>query len=258
MDKYVHPMLRMGKYIHRMGLYEGFTGYRRMVRYSRPGQPARVYELKVRGYAEPIRLRAGDSDSLIFGQVMIDLQYNLPEVSNVRLIVDCGANIGLSALYMARRYPQARIIAIEPAPGNFEMLQRNTKQIPSIECVHAAVWPRAANLSIIDPARPYAAMRVTEGQGMGPAGIPSVQLADIVAKYGTIDILKLDIEGSEKALFEDPCCAEWLARTRNIYAELHDWMEPGSSRAFYRAVTQFDFSQQQLEEIIAIELHGTS
>jgi hypothetical protein len=80
----------------------------------------------------------------------------------------------------------------------------------------------------------------------------------VVAEHGKIDILKIDIEGSEKALFEDPSCAEWLTNTRVIYAELHDWMEPGSSRAFYQAITRFHFSQQHLGEIVAIELHHTA
>jgi len=258
MNRFIHPMLRMGKFIHRMGPIHGSSGYWRVSRFERPGQSPHMFAVRVRGYPAPVWLRSGVSDSLIFGQVLIDLQYNLPEVSDVRLIVDCGANIGLSALYLARKYPAARVIAIEPEADNFAMLERNTKHVPAIQRIQAGVWPRPAALSIIDPARPHAAMRVTEGEGMGACGIRSVQLADIVAEHGRIDILKLDIEGSEKALFSDPSCHEWLANTRLIYAELHDWMEPGSSRAFYRAITRFEFSQQHMGEVVAIELHGAA
>jgi len=105
--------------------------------------------------------------------------------------VDCGANIGVSALYFARRYPAAKILAIEPDPANYEMLVRNTRQVASVHPVQAAVWPRQASLSIIDPTRPHSSLRITEGPGKGPGSIRSVQLGDVVAEHGKIDILKI-------------------------------------------------------------------
>jgi FkbM family methyltransferase len=255
MERFVHPLLRIGKFVHRLGLIQGGVAYGRVARNERLEHSPHLYAVRVRGYPEPLWLRAGHSDCLIFGQVIIDLQYNLPDVDEVRLIVDCGANIGVSALYFARRYPAAKILAIEPDPDNYAMLVRNTRQAASIHPLQAAVWPRQASLSIVDPTRPAAALRVSEGPGKGPGSIRSLQLRDVVAEHGKIDILKIDIEGSEKALFEDPACAEWLTHTRVIYAELHDWMEPGSSRAFYQAITRFSFSQQHMGEIVAVELH---
>lgn len=254
MEKLVHPMLRMGKFMHRMGVIQGGVGYVRVSRNKRLEISSRLYALKVRGYPQPLWLRAVDSDSVIFGQVMIDWQYNLPQVDEVRLIVDCGANIGMSALYFARRYPRAKIIAIEPHPDNYAMLLRNTKRVPQIHPVQAAVWPRPTNLKIVDEGRSFASAGVAESPTAESNGVGTVQLRDLVAGNGTIDILKIDIEGSEKALFEDPSCEEWLANTRVIYAELHDWMKPGSASAFYRAITRFDFSQHHLGEIVAIEL----
>jgi len=234
---------------------QGGIGFARVTRNQRGGDGARIYPVRVRGYQEPIWLRAVDSDEVIFGQVMIDWQYNLPPVDDVRLIVDCGANIGMSALYFARRYPQAKIIAIEPHPENHAMLPRNTQHVAAIRAVRAAVWPRQTVLSVAAGAgQSYAAATVTEARAAESEGVPAVQLRDVVAEHGKIDILKIDIEGSEKPLFEDPSCVEWLANTRVIHAELHDWMNPGSASAFYRAITQFDFSQQHLGEIVAIEL----
>ena len=163
----------------------------------------------------------------------------------------------MSALYFSQRYPNAKIIAIEPEPDNYAMLVRNTRNIASIHPIHAGVWPRKVSLSVVDSTRSSASMRVDERPGNGASGITSVQLSDLVAEFGRIDILKIDIEGSEKAIFEDASAELWLNHTRVIYAELHDWMQPGSSRAFYQAITRFDFSQQLSGEIVAIELHHT-
>ena len=52
--------------------------------------------------------------------------YDLPDTllppERVRVILDCGANVGITALYFAWRYPNARIFCIEPDDQNFELL----------------------------------------------------------------------------------------------------------------------------------------
>src|SRR5579863_3379918 len=41
------------------------------------------------------------------------------------VVVDVGANIGIVALYLARKHPDIRIIAIEPVPTTYQHLQEN-------------------------------------------------------------------------------------------------------------------------------------
>jgi hypothetical protein len=52
-----------------------------------------------------------------------------------------------------------------------------------------------------------------------------------------IDLLKLDIEGSEKEIFSDGCL--WLEHIGAICLELHDRFKPGCSRTFFRAIDDF-------------------
>src|SRR5580698_4044701 len=75
------------------------------------------------------------SDEIIIKECFEDLQYNLPTGAQGRLadhiyrdiissgkrplIIDCGSNIGVSVLWLTARYPEAHIVAIEPAPDNF-------------------------------------------------------------------------------------------------------------------------------------------
>ncbi|QKT03354.1 FkbM family methyltransferase [Ectothiorhodospiraceae bacterium 2226] len=55
------------------------------------------------------------------------------------MILDTGANIGTSALYFAQRYPRARL-AVEPEDGNFALLETNTRHLPNVTALKAAVW----------------------------------------------------------------------------------------------------------------------
>jgi hypothetical protein len=65
-----------------------------------------------------------------------------------------------------------------------------------------------------------------------------------------IDLLKLDIEGSEKELFEDPAKKWWLSRTRAVIVELHDRFKPGCTAAVEAALAGQNFIRTQRGENI--------
>jgi precorrin-6B methylase 2 len=57
------------------------------------------------------------------------------------LILDCGANIGLSVIYFKRLYPNSKIIAFEADPNIFNVLQENVKSFnfKNVELINKAV-----------------------------------------------------------------------------------------------------------------------
>ena len=73
------------------------------------------------------------------------------------LVIDCGANIGLSALYFAQHLPAARIIGVDPARDNVELARKNTQHNPLIEIIEAAVHDQDIALELVkrtDRAKP--------------------------------------------------------------------------------------------------------
>ena len=66
------------------------------------------------------------------------------------VIIDAGANVGLSAVFYANRFPNARIIAIEPEPSNYEMLKRNVVPYSNVTPVQAALWKENGPLRLFD------------------------------------------------------------------------------------------------------------
>ena len=74
----------------------------------------------------PLFCRPQTTDILVFDQVFIEREYqSLDGLSSPELINDCGANVGYSSAYFLTRFPRAKLLAVEPDPGNFAALERN-------------------------------------------------------------------------------------------------------------------------------------
>jgi FkbM family methyltransferase len=193
-----------------------------------------------------IWLRPDTSDMDVFREVFDECEYALPFIKvEPKLVVDAGANIGLTSLYFTARFPRARIVAIEPEASNVELLRRNTAEIPNITVKAAALWPRKTSLSLVDENSSKWAFSVKETSTNGEQStFPAVTLPEILAEAGSnyIDILKLDIEGAEKELFSDGW-QDWLLKIGIIVIELHDRLVPGCSKAFYNAILSREFRQ---------------
>ncbi|GHT40273.1 hypothetical protein FACS189443_0370 [Planctomycetales bacterium] len=54
-----------------------------------------------------------------------------------------------------------------------------------------------------------------------------------------IDVLKIDVEGSEKEIFENS--DEWIDFVNVFLIELHDRIKPGCAKAFFNAINRFNY-----------------
>lgn len=68
------------------------------------------------------------------------------------VIIDGGANIGIFSVICRSLFPDAKIIAIEPGKNNFALLQKNTRGAPDVICLNRALWSKAEELSLHQPA----------------------------------------------------------------------------------------------------------
>jgi FkbM family methyltransferase len=194
----------------------------------------------------PLHLRLRNSDVTLLRSIFLDGEYDWSFREAPRVIVDAGANVGFTSVMFANRYPRARIIAIEPEASNFKLLQKNASCYPQIEVLQAALWKENTKLRIRDPGGGHWAFRMEEASTNGPLqGDPSLAdaytlekiLADRQINY--VDLLKMDIEGSEREIFESS--SAWIERVGIIAVELHDSFKPGCREAFHRATEKFEF-----------------
>jgi FkbM family methyltransferase len=214
-------------------------------------------------------LREDTSDQAVLEQIFHTEEFNIstaPQFAWIReaydrqiaagetpLIVDCGANIGLSCLYFAKHLPKARIAGIEPARDNVELARHNTRHNPLIEIIEAAVNDRATPLEIADDTAEKFAYRTQEASAGSTRTVPGITIPQVMQRYGATRtlIVKVDIEGAELPLFRSN--TGWLDHTGLLIAETHDWLFPGqgTSRTLFKAIEGRTFEVIQKGEYIS-------
>jgi len=157
-------------------------------------------------------------------------------------IIDAGAYVGFSAIYFAEKYPAATILALEPEPSNFALLVLNVASYPNIIPLEQALWYRDCRLDLHDPGAGHWAFYVTpdESHAIRPrAQVEAVTVRTLMERFAFnhVDLLKIDVEGAEKEIFEH--AGDWIEHVGAIFTELHDRLKPGCSEAFNRAVSSF-------------------
>jgi hypothetical protein len=105
-----------------------------------------IFRVDLPELAHPISMRAGTSDLWVFDQIFLYKEMEADFGQDVAFIIDAGANIGLTSVYLANRFPSARILALEVDQQNFELLAANTRPYPCITPLLKGLWNRRANL----------------------------------------------------------------------------------------------------------------
>lgn len=220
-----------------------------------------LFKAKVAGIKHPVYLRIGTTDATVLKQVLIEKHYDIPCQIIPKIIVDAGANIGFSAVYFANKYPDATIVALEPESSNFQLLQKNVSSYPQIKPLQMALWKENTQINLIDPHFGHHGFQVMEGSinvGAQSRLVQALTMDALMSSLGlnTVDLLKVDIEGSEKEVFENS--AKWIDKVEVIMVELHDRIKPGCSQAFRDAAKAFSGEASNGETVMRWRTAKTS
>lgn len=184
-----------------------------------------------------ITLRPDTTDLRTFYQIFVNNEYDIKFPISPKVIIDGGANIGLFSILMLNKFNDAKVIAIEPDLENYAVLKENLAEYDTSYIENAGIWNKTTKLNVFDKFNSGHWGMVVEENESG--NINAISIDSIITKYNIeyIDILKLDIETSEKQLFSKNY-ELWLPKTRIIIIELHDWMEEGCSKTFFAAINK--------------------
>lgn len=176
--------------------------------------------------AHPLRCR-GFADLAAFDRVFLHRRYaSIDDARDVKRIVDCGAHIGCASAYFLSRFPNASLIALEPDPDHFAVLQANLAPFGErARAVRGAVWSHRAELVLAEPG--------SRESGQGRARLrpplagetPTVvaqDLASLLEQNGCerISLLRLNIGGAEAVVFKSDC-QPWIDRVDCLVVDLH-------------------------------------
>jgi FkbM family methyltransferase len=213
------------------------------------------------GIRFPFFVRLPSTDVPAFEQIFIKQEYDFAVARSPRVIVDAGANIGLASIYFSNKFPDARIIAIEPEGSNFDLLERNVAPYDHITPIRGALWHENTSINLVDPALGKWAFRTQarddeESLGEIVHEVRGMTVDAIMREQGIdhIDVLKIDIEGAEREVFQDP--SAWIGKVDTLIVELHERLKLGCNRSFYNGTNGFDDEWVQGENVYLTRREG--
>lgn len=214
------------------------------------------YWIQPKQVAHPLCVRTGTSDINVLRQIFVKREYGcLDDMIDVRLIIDCGANVGYSSAYFLSQHPSCQVVGIEPDAGNFAVLQRNLAAYGGrAKVLNAGVWSHTVQLAISqdryrDGREWSKQVRVCGRDETGD--IDGVDVGSILAASGheRISLLKMDVEGAEAVVFSENC-GSWLDKVDVIAIELHDDSIFGNaSEVFFAAISGHGFQVSRSGEL---------
>ncbi|UPS91676.1 FkbM family methyltransferase [Bizionia sp. M204] len=233
--------------------YEGFKQFVKLqlgrIPYLKFKDDTRI-TIYIPKYKQPIYLRRHTSDFATFKQIFDAKEYALDYPFKPKTIIDAGANVGLAAVYFIHRFPKTKIYSIEPEASNIRVLKKNTKAYKQVVLLPNALHHTTNELlEIVDEGIGkwgFVTKQATEILNAKSivSSVQTVSIQAIIDRYeiSIIDILKIDIEGAEMALFEKNYDS-WLPKTRCLIIELHDRFYPGCQERVFGVMDQYNFSQ---------------
>ena len=153
-------------------------------------------------YGRPLGVtwsRANSTDHLVRQENLAEyppLAAALHALGGMRTVVDAGANDGLSTRLFALGMPEARVVSLEPALGNYAMVLHNTRDLgPRVTALRAALWN--ASMSVAVTAGPAA----TAGSEWSMSVAPSAASAGLGGGRANRDALPgISVDGLLDAL----------------------------------------------------------
>jgi FkbM family methyltransferase len=141
------------------------------------------------------------------------------------IIIDAGANVGMFSVYALAKWDKVNVLAVEPDPDTFALLEQNQKKNPSLNwrTFQYAFWETDGMISFESEDLSMAGHVSSDANGIS---VPSIRLDHFVEQYvqkdERISLLKMDIEGAEEAVLK--ASQGILNRVDAIVIEVHSEM----------------------------------
>ncbi|HUR28958.1 MAG TPA: FkbM family methyltransferase [Planctomycetota bacterium] len=185
-----------------------------------------ILPLRFRAFETPVLCRSGTTDVSVAWELFRNREYECTRGWDFPRVVDCGANVGLFMAFasMKQNGSLERYVGVEADPAAFEMLGRQASALciqARTRLLHAAAWDEDGEVSFDDRGPSWG--RHVSADGAVRVRALSIDSILDAAGLDQCDLLKLDIEGGERAVISR--VKQWGPRVRTFVAELHDGLD---------------------------------
>ncbi len=152
-------------------------------------------------------------------------------------MLDLGANIGLASLWFACVYPDISIDAYEPNPELFPLLEKNLSSFPNIRVFKEAIAGAEGTVSF-NKSKYSLESSIFGARNSESISVSATTLDKAIERLGgTVDLLKMDIEGAEFDAFKS---SKLLPRVRAITGEAHTEQSGHTEEELRELLSSFD------------------
>ncbi len=178
---------------------------------------------------EPLYVRPGTSDVYNATWYYLESLHRPPPhlQGPIETICEIGSNIGAALTALGVEHPGARLLGVEPDPGNVAVLRQNTARFAE-RCTVApcGVWDEESTL-VMDDSSDYGehglTTRAPEEGDRGEERVRVTTLTKILDEYLPgleVDYMHFTAEGAEPRAFS---ADGWSERVRSLRVELHPY-----------------------------------
>jgi len=171
-------------------------------------------------------VRAYDYPTLIqlYREIFLEAVYRFETTETKPLIIDCGANIGMSVLFFKKCFPESEVWAFEPNPNAFSLLEVNVKQ-NNIENITLFPFALSDANGPIDFYIPLAkgSLNGSSWKGEGKSekiSVEALKLSELIQQR-KVTCVKIDVEGDEEKVIWDLADNHVLDFVDSLIVEYH-------------------------------------
>ena len=204
-----------------------------------------VLHIKINGFVCRIIVRR-ISDFWVMKDDLLDREYDI-ETKDPKIIIDLGANIGISTLFFATKYPGGVIHAVEPNPDIYPDLSFNTSGFKNIKIYQVAIAEKNGKIDLYTSKSGASSSTLLRDSSDKHYIVDAITLDNFLKENGIkrVDVLKFDIEGAETVIFRS---FDGFNKVRSYAGEIHYDLNDLTRKEIMEKARNYSFKEKYLKK----------